>query len=119
MVPCMKEKIPAVITSQPPQTSRAARVPSVRGARRVNQRPATSSTAAAGSSQEISGPKPELNIRSTPVEPPNMEPPPPPPPPPLPEPPKIRPRPLYPKTSSQKELFSVPAMYGRESAGQA
>jgi hypothetical protein len=58
-------------SSQPPQTISAARVGSVRGARRVNQRPATSAINAAGSSQEISVPMLEPNSRPMPDAPPN------------------------------------------------
>ncbi len=66
----MKLKTRAWTTSQPPQSSSDARVRSVRGARRVSQRPATSTISAAGSSHEIWPPKDSLNIRVMPVEPP-------------------------------------------------
>ncbi len=103
MIPFMKLNTSAVTTSHPPQSSRAARVRSVRGARRVNQSPATRPSNAAGSSQEISVPIDSPNILVIPVDPPNIgEPPigpnpcsdPAPEPPGLPSPPNTRPRPL-------------------------
>src|SRR6476469_279630 len=97
MVPDMKEKTSAVTIIDPPQSSSPARIRSVRGRRRVNQRPATSPIHAAGRSQEISVPKEEPNIRNNPAAPPKpvfAGPPAPPGRPPPPEPPKIRLSPL-------------------------
>ena len=99
----MNEKTSAVTISDPPQSSSAARILSVRASLRVNQSPATSPISAAGISQEISVPNEEPNIRSRcPAVPPKPPPPPPIPPPPAApppphrcrDPPKIRPRPL-------------------------
>ncbi len=91
----MKLNTSAVTTIQPPHRTSAARVTLVRGARRVNQSPATSPTSAAGSSQDTSEPKLAPNIRPIPDAPPNpVLPPPARPPPPPPPWPNNRPRPL-------------------------
>src|SRR5271167_4059135 len=102
----------AVTSSHPPHSSSAARVRSVRGARREYHRPTTSASRAAGSSQDACAPIRLSNSRSGPVAPLKPVPPPPPEPPPRPPPPagtpppplsppppgpvepKIRPRPL-------------------------
>lgn len=92
----MKLKTTMVITSEPPHARNAARAVSVRRAFQVTTTPATSSSSAAGRSQEIWLPISELNIRSMPVSPHWLPPPPiPPPPPTLPvSSPLIRPSPL-------------------------
>ena len=93
-MPAIRLNVSAVTTSQVPQTTSPARIRSVRRARRVNHRPATSRISAAGISHAIWLPTSEPNIRSGPVEP-HMPPPPPPPPPTEPtSSPVIRPKPL-------------------------
>jgi hypothetical protein len=52
-MPLAKLKTTAVTTSQPPHSSSAARVTSVRGARRVITRPAMIAMTAAGTSQAM------------------------------------------------------------------
>ena len=85
--------------SQPPHSRAAARVRSVRIARRDTHTMAANAISAAGSSQLIWPPNSEANSRVMPVDPPKAEPPPPRPPAPPPpiEPvslPSSRPRPL-------------------------
>ena len=85
-----------VTSVQPPHSSSAARSRSVRGACIVTASPATSSTSAAGNSQDASSAISPVNRRVIPAEPPNaaLPDPPGPPPPSLPLPPSRRPMPL-------------------------
>ena len=76
----MKLNTSPVTSVQAPHSSRPARSLSVRGARRVTQRPAHQRISAAGSSQEISRPISSVNSRRMPVSPPKEAVPPPPPP---------------------------------------
>ncbi len=69
MMPWAKLNMSPVTTSQPPHRSRAARVRSVRGARRVHHSPASPNNRAAGISQAIWPPISELNMRLQPVAP--------------------------------------------------
>ena len=66
-MPLAKLNTTAVTASQPPQTISAARVGSVRGARRVMIRPATTQITAAGSSHAMSEPIPVPNSRPQPT----------------------------------------------------
>ena len=74
-MPAMKLKVTTVTTSQPSQRVSAACTRRRSAKPRANQRPATPSTSAAGSSQAIWLPISESNIRQGPVSP---QPPPPP-----------------------------------------
>jgi hypothetical protein len=69
MMPFMKLNTRPVTTSQPPQSSAAARARSVRGARPRSTSRATRKTSAAGSSHEIWPPISLLNKRVQPVSP--------------------------------------------------
>src|SRR5947209_10456159 len=69
MIPWPRLNVAAVITSQPPHRSMAARVRFVRRAPRVITSVAASSSTAAGSSQLICPPYSALNIRIHPVGP--------------------------------------------------
>ncbi len=86
----MKLNTAAVTSSQPPHSSAAARVRSVRAEPRLIHSRAASPISAAGSSQLIWPPMSLANSLVRPVEPPNAAPPPPPPPPP------VRPKPTEP-----------------------
>src|SRR3954453_18364041 len=68
-MPAIRLNVSPVTSSQPPQTTSPARSRSVRGARRVNHSPATSSTSAAGSNHATWPPTSELNIPVRPVAP--------------------------------------------------
>ncbi len=93
-MPAMKLNVSPVTSSQPPHSSSAARVRSVRGRRRVTTSPAASRISAAGSSQATWPPISLSNSRLQPVWP-HMPVPPPPPPPTLPVSlPVSRPKPL-------------------------
>ena len=95
MIPWAKLNTAPVTRSHSPHSISEARVRSVRTARRVNHRPAASSTRAAGISHEICPPMSVRNSRSHPVGPQMLARPVPPNPPTLPDSwPEIRPKPL-------------------------
>ncbi len=73
MIPLAKLNTVAVTSIHPPKITRAARVLSLRGARRVSQSAPASSTSAPGTSHEIWPPNESLNKRAIPVGPQGFE----------------------------------------------
>src|SRR3954454_76439 len=120
-MPCCVEKTATWTIAQTPNRTSPARRTSVRGASRVSHRPASSATAANGSSHATWPPTCSLNIRHRPDVPPKDGPPPPPnepPPPPGPPPPPPR-RPAEGRPPASPDRPAPAARPAALGAGQA